>query len=249
MAEINPFSLINNPRLTPKLPDHSAVQKLLTDSHIQQSKNKAAAARNLQTVQGTVANALMKANVDPSPVYGGLGVSIPNLRNIMSTRDKLQQDLTTADTLSKIGSAGASMHKAGWKPSITGGLPMSIISGPQLATGESPVQRQLVSKDEIKTKRKQINGTDIGATDVTETRGKTFKGPSSVGQTKNLPSIIADKGRWSEISRPIKRTADYLKITPDQLIKKIMDGLKDGSVQLSGTKQIVIDGQPFTWLP
>jgi hypothetical protein len=249
MAEINPFSLINNPRLTPKLPDHSAVQKLLTDAHIQQSKNKAAAARNLATIRGSVGSGLVKNLHDPAAAWGPLGINIPGLAKTLGGRAALSNQLTKADTLSKIGSAGASMHKAGWKPSITGGLPMSIISGPQLATGESPVQRQVVSKDEIKTKRKQINGTDIGATDVTETRGKKFTGPSSVGQTKNLPSIIADKGRWSEISRPIKRTADYFKITPDQLIKKIVAGLNDGSVQLRGTKEIVIDGQPFTWLP
>ena len=45
MVEINPLALINNPRFTPKIQDHSAIQKLLTDSYIQQSKNKAAAAR------------------------------------------------------------------------------------------------------------------------------------------------------------------------------------------------------------
>ena len=247
MANINPFSLINNPRLTPSLPDHSAVQKLLTDSHIQQSKNKAAAARNLQTVQGNVANALMKANVDPSSVYSRLGVNIPNLRNILSTRDALQQGLTKADTASKYGSTAKSLHEAGYSPRISSGLVPDIVGGPQIATGESPIQRQFVTKNETKEKGMQVGGVPLGATEVTTTSGQRQTGPAPVGQvTKSLPAIISG-GRWDMVKLPVKRTADYLKITPEQLMQKIEAGLLDGSVQLIGTKQIVIDGQPFTW--
>ena len=248
MAEINPFSLINNPRLTPKLPDHSAVQKLLTDSHIQQSKNKAAAARNLATIRGSVGSGLVKNLHDPSAAWGPLGINIPGLAKTLGGRAALADQLTKADIASKYGSAAKSSLEAGLIPQIASGLTSDIVSGPQIATSQKPVERQIVSKQEVKKKSKQFGGVPLGATDVTETTGETFKGPQSVGQTKNLPSIIADGSRWSEISLPIKRTADYLKITPDQLIKKIMDGLKDGSVQLRGTKEIVIDGQPFTWL-
>jgi len=249
MAQINPFSLINNPKLTPSLPDHSAVQKLLTDSHIQQSKNKAAAARNLQTIQGGAANALVKANIDASPVYSRLGVNIPNLRNIMSTRDALQQGLTKADTASKYGSTAKSLHEAGYNPQITSGLVPDIVGGPQIATGQSPIQRQIVTKNETKEKGMQVGGVPLGATEVTTTSGQTQKGPAPVGQVaKSLPAILAGKNkRWDMVKLPVKRTADYLKITPEQLMQKIEAGLLDGSVQLRGTKEIVIDGQPFTW--
>ena len=248
MVDINPLALINNPRFTPKIQDHSAIQKLLTDAHIQQSKNKAAAARNLQTVRGSAGNAMLSANVDPSSVYKPLGINVPNIGNIMRTRDALKRGLTSADTLSKLGSTAKSLQTAGYKPQIASGSVRNIVSGPQIATSESPVQRQVVSKQEVKKKSKQFGGETLGATDVTETTGQTFKGSQPVGQTKHLPSIIADTTRWSEISRPIKRTADHLKISVQELIAKVKAGLKDGSVQLSGTKDIIIDGQPFTWL-
>jgi hypothetical protein len=249
MANINPFSLINNPRLTPSLPDHSAVQKLLTDSHVQGMKDKAAAARNLQTIQGSVANALMNANVDPSPVYRGLKVNIPNLGNILSTRDALQQGLTKADTASKWGSAAESQLNAGILPQITSGPTSAIVGGPQTATSEKPVERQIVTTNNRKEKGMEVGGVPLGATEVTTTSGQKQTGPAPVGQvTKSLPAILAGKNkRWDMIKLPVKRTADYLKITPEQLMQKIEAGLLDGSVQLIGTKQIVIDGQPFTW--
>ena len=64
MVEINPLALINNPRFTPKIQDHSAIQKLLTDSHIQQSQNKAAAARNLLAQQVAFGNKLVTEGLD-----------------------------------------------------------------------------------------------------------------------------------------------------------------------------------------
>ena len=248
MANINPFSLINNPRLTPSLPDHSAVQKLLTDSHIQQSKNKAAAARNLLDQQTGFANKLVGENLHPGQEFiSRIGMNPAGLAQALQTSRGLADRKSASEISKNLAGALETGTEASWTPNVRSGSFEDMIKGGGIFTNVRPTTRQIVEKHETKTKQMQPGGPNaLGAAEVTTTTGQTQKG-SPVGQVANsLPAIISGQ-RWDMVKRPIKRTADYLKITPEQLMQKIEAGLRDGSVQLIGTKQIVIDGQPFTW--
>jgi hypothetical protein len=254
MVDINPLALINNPRFTPKIQDHSAIQKLLTDAHIQQSKNKAAAARNRQTVLGTMANRMMQENLPISPrVAAGVGapsLSGAGISNLLSQARTAKLDADRAQAASGYGSALKSKIDAGWVPANKIGTGRQLATRGGTATGVMPTARSIIQEDSTTRKAKVPAGstTPVGLTDLTIKTGRKQKGPGLVGQTKNLASIIGNE-QWNEIARPLKRTANYLKMSVPDLIKKIRIGIDkaDGSIQMRGTKTIVIDGQPYDW--
>tara|TARA_R100001530_G_scaffold102422_1_gene71189 strand:- start:97 stop:867 length:771 start_codon:yes stop_codon:yes gene_type:complete len=254
MVEINPLALINNPRFTPKIQDHSAIQKLLTDSYIQQSKNKAAAARGRQTVLGTMANRMMQEGLPISPQIAA-GVGAPSLAGadisgLLSQARTAKLDAARAQAASSYGSAFKSQTDAGWVPANKTGTGRQLATGGGTATGVMPTARSIIQEDSTTRKAKVPAGstTPVGLTDLTIKTGRKQKGSGLVGQTKNLANIIGNE-RWHEIARPLKRTADYLKMSVPDLIEKIQTGIAkaDGSIQMRGTKTIVIDGQPYDW--
>ena len=246
MVDINPLALINNPRFTPKIQDHSAIQKLLTDSHIQQSKNKAAAARNLLSEQVGFAKNLVTRDLSPgSAILNTLKMNLPGLAPALTKTRGLKDTKIDAEALQAASSAMKSQSDAGFRPMQLSG------TAPQIARrsgilGKQPVKESRVTTTEDKeTFHTPMQPGRLGTTERTQRRGLKTKAAPTTGHSL---SELASVSNWPALSNQITKTANYLKMSPKDLLAKIQLGLQnnDGSIIIE-KHHIIIDGQRIRW--
>ena len=254
MAEINPFSLINNPRFTPSLPDHSAVQKLLTDAHIQQSKNKAAAARNLLGQQTEFANKLVGENLHPGQEFmSRIAMNPTGLAQALQTSRGLADEATIAGTFKDHMAGLLSGKKASINPTVQAGTPAQIAGGNFTVTPGLPVQEQVVTNitDEATGYRPPRPGEPFtGYVKGKQSTGtKTKQGP--VGPKTDAEQLFK-AGRQDQLRYGMEQSAKHLNISVRQLVDIVVKGLQDGSVTFfrdpaKNGSGVIINGQRHFW--
>ena len=246
MVEINPLALINNPRFTPKIQDHSAIQKLLTDSHIQQSKNKAAAARNLLSEQVGFAKNLVTRDLPPgSAILDTLKMNLPGLAPALTKTRGLKDTKIDAEALQAASSAMKSQSDAGFRPTQLSGTAPQIARRPGIL-GAPPVKTVRNINEEVKIQDYlPPSPSSLGSQKRTRTSGVKTKAAPTTGSSL---SELASVGNWSALSNQITKTANYLKMSPKDLLAKIQLGLRnnDGSIIIE-KHHIIIDGQRIQW--
>jgi hypothetical protein len=249
MVEINPLALINNPRFTPKIQDHSAIQKLLTDAHIQQSKNKAAAARNLQTTKASIVNKMLPENI---PIAQQLATSVgaPSLagdviRNMLTKSRGLSDRGTLATALSGESAALKNRVEAGAPPIQLQGTPRQLAQRPGIL-GKPPVKESVVRT--VDDSEEYYTGLRPDRLGTTKRRRKVGEKTKAAPTTGSSLSELASAGNWPALSNQITKTANYLKMSPKDLLAKIMLGIQkdDGSIIIE-KHHITIDGQRIRW--
>ena len=253
MANINPFSLINNPRLTPSLPDHSAVQKLLTDAHIQQSKNKAAAARNLLGQQTAFANKLVGENLHPGQEFmSRIAMNPTGLAQALQTSRGLADEATIAGTFKDHMAGLLSGKRGGINPTVQAGTPAQIAGGNFTVAPGLAVQPSVVT-----THTNEVSGygdpnSPMGVTKFKKGQQTKQKGgPSTVGPKADAEQLFM-AGEQDKLRYGMEQTAKHLGISVQQVVDIVVKGLQDGSVTFwrdptKSVSGVIINGQKYAW--
>ena len=256
MAEINPFSLINNPRFTPSLPDHSAVQKLLTDSHIQGMKDRAAGTRNLlSTKAGLIQN--LVTNKIPIPEALAIATQTPSLAGpdvtgILKRRDEDATAATRAGTFKDQMTGLKTGKEARINPTVQAGTPAQIAGGPFTVAPGLAVKPSVVTT--ITDKRKGYGHPDrpVGLTQwESGTKTQQKGGTSTVGPKTDAEQLFK-AGRQDQLRHGMELSAKHLNISVKQLVDIVVKGLQDGSVTFfrdpaKNGSGVIINGQRHFW--
>jgi len=256
MANINPFSLINNPRLTPSLPDHSAVQKLLTDSHIQGMKDRAAGTRNLlSTKAGLIQN--LVTNKIPIPEALAIATQTPSLAGpdvtgILKRRDEDATAATRAGTFKDQMTGLKTGKEARINPTVQAGTPAQIAGGPFTVAPGLAVQPSVVT-----THTNEVSGygdpnNPMGVPKFKKGQQTKQKGgPSTVGPKADAEQLFM-AGEQDKLRHGMELSAKHLGISVKQVVDIVVKGLQDGSVTFwrdptKNVSGVIINGEKHAW--
>ena len=85
----------------------------------------------------------------------------------------------------------------------------------------------------------------LGTTERTQRRGLKTKAAPTTGHSL---SELASVSNWPALSNQITKTANYLKMSPKDLLAKIQLGLQNNDGRIIIEKHhIIIDGQRIQW--
>ena len=254
MVDINPLALINNPRFTPKIQDHSAIQKLLTDAHIQQSKNKAAGARNLLAQQVAFGNKLVTEDLDPgAELLKRLQMNPPGLAGALTKSRGLVDTKTEAEARKNMAQQLKLGREVGVEPHKRIG-PLADIAGSSVRlTPKLPIKESVVTTNVNEQQGYKIPPPGSGHTGLIKTKGSTStKTKGAVGPQLNTEQAYLG-GNTQKLSHGMQQSAKHLGMSMQDFNDFLQKGLADGSITFfidpsDGTSGVVINGQEHTWL-
>ena len=253
VPDINPLALIG--KYTPTPIDYGPVQKLLTDAHIQQSKNKAAAAQNLLKQQVAFSNKLVDKDLDPGAEFlrrlrmnpPGLADALTKSRGLVDTKTEAEARKNMAQQLKLGREVGVEPHKRiGPLADIAGS---SVRLTPNLPIKESVVTTNV--NEQQGYKMPPPGSGYQGAVKVKEGSTQKTKG-AAVGPQLNAEQAYLG-GNTQKLSYGMQQSAKHLGMSMQEFNDFLEKGLANGSITFfidpgDGTSGVVINGQEHTWL-